>query len=148
VGGFVDELLRHQRVGLDSTVFIYHVGPKNRWSTVAWTTMLLLAEGRVSGVTSILTLMEMAVKPVKLGHPAVADEYELLVRSIPQLEVVDIDAPAARAAAELRANHGLRAPDALHIGAAIVHGATAFITNDRRLRRVNETEIIILEDYV
>jgi predicted nucleic acid-binding protein len=40
----------------------------------------------------------------------------------------------------------LRTPDALQIAACLAHGAEAFVTNDRRLRRVTEIEVKVLED--
>ena len=144
----MEVLLRHRRVGLDSSVFFYHLEPNEPWSALAWTTLRVLADGQFMGVTSVLTLMEMAVKPLKLGRLAVANEYELLVRSIPNLDVVDLDAQASRFAAGLRAYHGVCTPDALQIGAAFAHGATAFVTNDKRLRRFSEIDIVILDDFI
>jgi len=40
-----------------------------------------------------------------------------------------VDEKVAKEGARLRARYGLRAPDALHLAAALVHGATAFPTN-------------------
>ncbi len=45
---------------------------------------------------------------------------------IPHLSVVEIDQAVARRAADLRAKHGIRTPDALQIAAALIHGATGF----------------------
>jgi uncharacterized protein len=39
-------------------------------------------------------------------------------------------------AAELRASHGLKTPDALHAGLAIVHGCDELWTNDQRLASI------------
>ena len=99
-------------------------------------------------MTSILTLVELAVKPLRLGRPEVADAYELLVQDIDNLAVVELDARVGRIGAELRATHGLRTPDALHLAACLAHGAEFFLTNDRRLRRVTEIEVLVLDDFV
>jgi predicted nucleic acid-binding protein len=39
-------------------------------------------------------------------------------------------------------------PDALQIGAALEAGATAFVTNDRRLSRVQGPKVLVFDDYV
>ncbi len=51
------------------------------------------------------------------------------------------------AMSDLRARYKLRVPDAIHIGTALVYGATAFITNDLNLRCVTELEILVLTDF-
>jgi len=39
-------------------------------------------------------------------------------------------------------------PDALQIAAALEAGATAFVTNDQRLGKVKELDVLQLDDYV
>lgn len=43
--------------------------------------------------------------------------------------------PVFDLAADLRAGHALKTPDALHLAAAIVGGCSEFWTNDRRLEQ-------------
>jgi predicted nucleic acid-binding protein len=148
VGHAVDTLSRHRLVGFDTSIFIYRIEQTGRWSAVSLEVLRALSDGRFAGVTSVLTLMEIAIKPVRLGRPEIADMYEVLIRAIPNLDVIQVDARTARIGAELRARHGIRTPDALHIAAAIAHGATAFVTNDKRLHRVSEIDIVILDDFI
>jgi len=42
---------------------------------------------------------------------------------------------------------GFRPPDALQIGTAIVSGTGCFVTNDEKLKKVKEIEVILLKDY-
>jgi predicted nucleic acid-binding protein len=60
---------------------------------------------------------------------------------------VAVDDTIARIAAELRARYGIRTADAVQLSAALSARATAFITNDARLRRVAELDVVILADY-
>jgi predicted nucleic acid-binding protein len=53
-----------------------------------------------------------------------------------------------RCAAELRASYRLRPADALQVAACLVYGATAFLTNDRDLRRIGDLQVLLLEDFV
>ncbi len=43
---------------------------------------------------------------------------------------------------------GIKTVDSLQISAAIDVGVDVFITNDKKLRRIKELEILILEDYL
>jgi predicted nucleic acid-binding protein len=141
-------LRRHQRVGLDTPVFIYHIEGTARFAEPAGVALDELAGGAFAGVTSVLTLLEIAVKPLQLGRPDVAEEYEVLLANYPNLAVTAIDRPTAHRAAELRATHRLRPADALQLAACLEQGATAFLTNDRELQRISELQVLILEDFL
>jgi predicted nucleic acid-binding protein len=129
-------------------VFIYHLEGTARFAEPAGLALDELAGGAVVGVTSVLTLMEIAVKPLQVGRPDVAEEYDILLANYPNLAVVAIDQPTAHRAAELRAKHRLRPADALQMAACLEHHAAAFLTNDRDLRRVTAIEVLMLEDFV
>jgi len=58
-----------------------------------------------------------------------------------------VDAVLARRAVALRAQYDVRVPDALQIAAALEAGATAFVTNDRRLAKVRELQVLLFDDY-
>jgi predicted nucleic acid-binding protein len=45
----------------------------------------------------------------------------------------------------LRAVEKIKAPDAIQIATAIVHGATGFMTNDRISARIKDLEVRILD---
>ena len=59
-----------------------------------------------------------------------------------------MDAVLARRAVVLRAEYGLRVPDALQIAAALEARATAFVTNDQRLTKVKELSVFQFDDYL
>lgn len=139
-------LVGHAVIGIDSSIFIYFVEDVEGRAHAAGTILRLIAG--LSGVTSTLTLTEAATRPYQIGRSDLADEYRTLVTTFPQLMVAGIDVEIALRAARLRASHGLRTPDALQVAACLEHGATAFVTNDRRLRRVTELDVILIDDFV
>ncbi len=47
-------------------------------------------------------------------------------------------------AAELRAHHGLKTPDALHLATAVVGGCEEIWTNDRRLAKATEERLRVV----
>ena len=141
-------LRSHERMGLDTSLFIYHIEGSSRFAEPAGVAFDELAHGTIDGVTSVLTLMELVVKPLQLGRVDIANEYEVLVANYPNLLIAEIDRSTARRAAELRADYRLRPPDALQVAACLQEGADVFLTNDRDLRRVKEIEVILLEDFI
>ena len=92
--------------------------------------------------------MELIVRPWQLGQPAVAREYEALLVHFPHLALADVTRDVARRAAQLRARYRLRPAVALQVATALVHEATAFVSNDRGLARLAPLlDIIILDDF-
>ncbi len=76
------------------------------------------------------------------------DEYRSFLTATPHLSLRTLDPPLAEQAAALRARYQLRTPDAVQIAAAIEFGAPLFLTNDDRLRKVTEIEVVVLERWL
>jgi predicted nucleic acid-binding protein len=141
-------LRQHERIGVDTPIFIYHLEGTTQLAGLAGVALDELAGGAFSGVTSVLTLMEIAVKPLQLRRPDVAEEYEVLLANYPNLVIAALDRPTARRAAELRAEYRLHPADALQVAACLEQGATAFLSNERELRRITDLRVWMLEDFV
>jgi predicted nucleic acid-binding protein len=148
VAGLAQVLSRHDCVGIDTSIFIYHIEASTQYAGLAREALDALVQGTFLGVTSVLTLMEITVQPLRLNRPIAANQYELLVSAIPNLRIIDVNRETARRAAELRAVHRLQAADAVQVAACLQHGATAFLTNDKGIRRVTALEVILLDDFV
>jgi predicted nucleic acid-binding protein len=86
-------------------------------------------------VTSALTLGEVLVKPTKLGQTSLIQQYYEAIRSI--AHVLSFDASVAWRYATLRATHVLRNADAIQLACASRFGVDLFITNDKKLHKLN-----------
>jgi predicted nucleic acid-binding protein len=64
------------------------------------------------------------------------------------LSIFGVDRETAWRAAELRAVHRLQPAAALQIATCLQHGANAFFTNDRILKRVTELRVLFLNDFL
>ena len=148
MAGIVEALQANELVGLDTSLFIYQIEDAPRYAAAAHLVFKELEQGRFEASTSVLTVMELQVKPLQLGRPELADEYEALLARYPHLRILGIDRTAARTAAELRAAYRLGPADSLQVAACLRAGATAFLTNDRDLRRVRELQVLLLDDFV
>jgi predicted nucleic acid-binding protein len=138
----------HAIIGLDTCIFIYHLEIHPRYQMLTQELLAGVQAGRQTAITSTVTVMELTVRPWQVGRPAVAREYEALLVHFPHLTLADVTRDVARRAAQLRARYRLRPADALQVATALVHGATAFVTNDRQLTRLAPVlDIITLDDF-
>jgi len=142
-----ERLGRHAVVGLDTPVFIYHLEAHPRYLPLTQALLAGVQAGQWQAVTSTVTIMEVTARPWQLDRPAVAREYEAMLVHFPHLTVAGVTREVARRAAQLRARYRVRPADALQAATALVHGATALVTNDRLLERLShELDVVILDD--
>lgn len=132
--------------GVDTNLFIYHFESHPELGEPVGRFLERAEEGGARLVTSTITLMEILVVPKRHGFGSLCQRYRDLLASFPNLEVVSIGPEVAEIAAELRAVHPLRPPDALQLAAALHTGAEAFVSEDRRLRRVSEIEVLTVAE--
>jgi len=149
VDEFSKRLAKAKVIGLDTPIFIYFLENNERYGPLAQLTLNGIEKGKWQGVTSTITLMEITVRPWQLGRESAAREYEAILVHFPNLSVVDVDRNVARAAAQLRAKYNVSPPDALQVAASLSFGAKAFLTNDKRLSRLQELiDILVLDDFM
>jgi hypothetical protein len=64
---------QHECIGIDTPVFIYHIAGTTHLAGLAGVALDELAGGAFTGVTSVLTLMDITVKPLQMERPDVAE---------------------------------------------------------------------------
>jgi len=143
-----DFLKNHSVIGLDTSIFIYHLEDHPRYSPLTEVIFNTLEKGINRGVTSYLTLIEVLVKPKTEGFPQVARDYEYYLTTFPNLAFCEMGLDVARKASDVRAAERMKAPDAIQLATALVYGATAFLTNDRIFERVKGIDILILDKFL
>lgn len=128
-------------LAVDSMLFVYHFEGHELFGEPAGRILAAAEQGRCRLVTSVVVLLEVLVVPKRLGRTDLADRYREFFHSFPNLTVIAVDAEIAERAAALRAEHALRTPDALHLATAEVSGAARFVSEDRRLARVEAVAV-------
>jgi predicted nucleic acid-binding protein len=89
----------------------------------------LVASGRNRAVVSMVTVMEILVRPMRMTPPGHRTVLAFL-HSHPNLECVLIDLQVAEHAAHLRADTGMKPPDALIVATGLVSDVRHVVTND------------------
>ncbi len=144
---FATRLNSYQTVGLDTLVFIYHFEGNPRYVPLTTSLFRRIESREMNAITSVLTLTELLTGPKMHGRDELVATYERLLAVFPNLSLLAVDQSIARLAADLRAECGLRTPDALQIATAMESGAQVFITNDRSMKKVTHLDILLLDDY-
>jgi predicted nucleic acid-binding protein len=86
-------------------------------------------DGRNEGIVSMVTVMELLVRPLRHGPAGYRHALDFLT-NFPNLRAAVIDLPVAQEVASLRASHNFRPPDALTIASGLVYQVGHLVTND------------------
>jgi len=89
-----------------------------------------VATGRNPAVISMITVMEILVRPMRASPPGHHTVLAFL-RSHPNLECVPVDLQIAQEAAHLRADKKFAPPDALIVATGLATQVRHLVTNDR-----------------
>ncbi|NEV64432.1 type II toxin-antitoxin system VapC family toxin [Thiorhodococcus minor] len=130
-----------KRIYWDSCVLIYRLQAVPPWKEKI--ARLLAAQPAYRLVLTELTRLECRVKPLREGDVDTLRAFDHFFTS-DRIEYAPLKRTLFDRAAELRAYHGLKTIDALHLAAALDAGCNAFWTNDRRLERAASERIQIV----
>jgi len=107
-----------------------------------------LEEPRSRAVTSTITMLELLVQPYRLSDIDRVNRFYALLSTYPHLEWVAPTLEIADLGAKLRAEQGLRTPDALQAATAISSRATGFVSNDAAFQKVPGLDVVLLDDLL
>lgn len=132
------------RTYLDASVIIYSVeGAAPLRAKVLARIAAVEASPEGVTITSRLSRLECRVKPLREGAADLLARFEeFFTRD--RLLVAEIGAEVVERATELRATHGFKTPDAIHLATAIANGADTFLTGDAALRRCSDVSVELL----
>jgi predicted nucleic acid-binding protein len=134
---------------LDTMVFAYHLADHPDYSPLTAVVLDAVESGPLTGLATVVTLAELLTQPARAGDRRAMQEYELFLTHFPHLQLAPMDVDLARETALVRAETGLRTPDAIQVAAGRLHRADAIVTNDLRWRgRVVRPDLILLDDYL
>jgi predicted nucleic acid-binding protein len=139
---------KHKIIGLDTAPFIYYIEDVTPYADLLDPVFSLLEKHALRAVTSTVTFAEILTKPFADKNFSLADEIKFTLKSFSSLSVASIDEKLGEAAALIRAHYTIRLPDALQVAAAIQGEATLFLTNDKRVKKVDALEVLVLSDYL
>jgi predicted nucleic acid-binding protein len=137
----------HRLVALDANVLIYVLEGSEAFGAQARAVIDAIDGGVLTASMATVGQVEILAGPARVGDSAVFERTADELRSL-GLRLVPLTAAVAEDAAWLRGQGGLDLADAIHVASARAAGATALITNDRRIQARAGLEILYLDDMV
>jgi uncharacterized protein len=130
-------------VFLDASPVIYLLEQPPGWGPKATARIAALLSGGEHLAVSDLIRMECQVGPLKAGDAVLLAKFATFFAS-PDVRVLPVTGAVCDRAAAVRAKHGFKPLDSLHLAAAVEHGCTLFLTNDGRLSKFSEIPVEVL----
>lgn len=137
------------RIAIDTTLFLYLFDDEGSALREIVRDQVFgpVLQGHLSAVTSVVTLAEVLVRPLRDGNTSLVSELIESIHNYPNLRIVDLDSAIAVRAAEVRMATRLALPDAIHIATALETGTEAFVTNDHTIRaRVTSIPVVLVPE--
>lgn len=146
--GIVSRLGTARIIHVDTCALIYFLEQRAPRDAVVRSVLLEFESGRRKGTSSVVTLLEVMVKPLREGRRSLADEYREILTTSRAIELVGVDQAVAESAARIRSDYNFKVPDSIQLASALRAGASAFLTNDREIGRFRELDVLVLDDFV
>ena len=141
----LDRLAQHAVVGVDSNVFVYLFESSGLLATAAAAAIDGFGDRRV--IFASVGVVEVLGGPARANDRALMERYLDEIRSLDGIRIIPLDEDIAFASAAQRGRSGVTLGDAIHLATARAAGATAFITNDARIRSTDDLEVIQLAAF-
>jgi predicted nucleic acid-binding protein len=140
--------LRGAVVALDTAPLIYFIEAHPSYHRVIRPFFEAADRDEFRVVTSVLTITEVLVHPIRKGNASLGDQYRRILLDAENISPLPVSEIIAEEAAQLRALHGLRTPDALQMATAVHAKAAWFVTNDSRLPALPSLKLLVLNQVL
>lgn len=134
------------RLYIDAAPLIYFVEEHRHYIRKMNRIFELIEKKSLQTVSSALVMTELLVQPLKLGNTDLAQDYYDILFTGSQRRLVSVTTDIAISGAAIRARYNLRTPDAIHVATALREDCDTILTNDRHFRRVQDLNILVLDD--
>jgi predicted nucleic acid-binding protein len=140
---------KHKKIMFDTAPVIYFIEEHKDFGKITDDIFKVIKnDSTYYSFSSVITLTEVLTKPLREGRKDIVEKYRNFLLNSSNFTIYPVDSLIAEKAAELRAQYGLKTPDAIQIAIGIENNGTIFISNDKNLKIVKEIEVMILEEYL
>ena len=144
-----EDLTRLDSLFFDTAPIIYYIEAHPQFGPLTKEAVEAFQSGTLPAYSSVITLAEVLAKPVQAGREDLARRFADFLRRGKNFHLIEISADIAEKAGRLRGKYPtLKALDSIQLASALAVRAEAFLTNDGRLKRVTEIEVLVLKDYL
>ncbi|HNT49031.1 MAG TPA: PIN domain-containing protein [Cyclobacteriaceae bacterium] len=137
-----NEKFDNKAVYLDTAPLIYYLEDNPAYSKFLELLFKKNEAGDFIFYTSVITLTEVLTLPFRQGNHRLAEQYEYFLSGTQTLKLIRVNEAISKLAAKLRAEYGVRMPDAIHSATAMEIKADWFLTNDIALNKIKGLNVI------
>lgn len=120
------------RIFLDTNFFIYLIESSGANAARARHLLRAFSARRDEVLTSVMTLGEVLVLPMRKGDSGLAQQYRRIFRG-KGITVLPFLEPSAEEFSRIRIDKSIKPADAIQLATAATAGCDLFLTNDARL---------------
>jgi len=128
----------------DSMILIYYLDLVGPFQVRAGNRLATLQSAGDQIAFSDLTRLECRVTPIRLGDMLTLSKFDAFF-ALPDVRWVPLTTAVYDRATDVRALHGVRTADAIHLAAAVESGCDVFLTNDTRLMAYPDITVEVLQ---
>ena len=134
------------KIYLDTAPLVYFIEGHPQFSVAVETYLADAISENASFCMSTVSYMEFSVYPERANRQDLITQLdELIVNLSIPIQVIDLS--IAKLAAKLRAKYSfLKGMDAIQLAAALTNQCTHFFTNDKKLIKIIEIEIVLVSE--
>ncbi|MCC7290756.1 MAG: PIN domain-containing protein [Phycisphaerales bacterium] len=107
-----------------------------------------VAAGSLAVLSSELTVCEALVRPLRERKPILEAAFRSFLIGSREFRLMPIVLATLERAARIRAEIGMKTPDAIHAATALEAGVSMFLTNDPIFRRVAGLPLVVLSEVI
>ncbi len=134
--------LKGNRVYFDANIFIYLMEGFASLERELSDIRESILHGETHIFTSELTLCEVLVPAFRANNTGLLALYRQFIEESGAFELIPTSRDIYIHASLMRAQFGLKTPDAIHMASAVASGCTAFLTNDKLLKAPKEIRVL------
>lgn len=135
---------------LDTSVFIYFLEGVEPYNFLAEEIFQDIVDENIRGFLSVISITEFIAKPLIDENETDVEDFKQFLSALP-IQVLELNYEIAERAGKLRSQYpSVPTPDALIVATALENDCDVFVTNDKRLKKleVYGITVIVLRDFV
>lgn len=135
---------------LDTSVLIYYLEGIEPYNLLVKEIFQDIVDENIRGFLSVISITEFVAKPLGTEKVIDVEGFKQFLASLP-IQVLEVNYGIAERAGRIRSQYpSIPTPDALIIATALENDCDVFVTNDKRLKKleVYGLTVIVLKDLV
>ena len=122
---------------LDTNILLNAKNADEQYSAYSLQILDAIEDGSMQGVISVISMAELYTGYYTKGDKKGKEELHAHLISTKGFVIVDLDLGISDAAARIRADTGLRLPDAVIIATGLAKGSQYVVTHDKELKKAS-----------